>query len=389
MKALSSSATVSINELITQKKRNGERVYNFAAGDPVLCNHPSITQRAIQQAEKGFFPYPPVEGIPELRALTAQWVNASNASLYSKENVLVTCGGKFAIFSIIYTLVQPHEEVLIPSPYWVSYPEIVKMAGGTPIIVPSSSAGSWKVKAEDLEKHITEKSKFLIFNNACNPTGILYSRQEIGEILAFAKKYGLTVISDEVYSGLTYEAPGFVSCGSFPEHQERVLIVQSCSKNFGMTGWRVGFVLGPEAVILKLAVLQTQSTTGVCLISQWAAVGALTNADEVNAYVNSAMRKRRDAFLNTFRTLFPGPVGTIQSALYAFIPLSSMGISHTHDSTSFAQQLVAADNIALIPGKAFGQEGYVRFAFADEEAAIEQGLHALKQATVRLAGELS
>lgn len=384
MKALSSSATVSINELVTKKKTSGERIYNFAAGDPVLRNHPSITRRAVQQAEKGFCPYPPVEGVPELRTLTAQWINAGSAAQYSKENVLVTCGGKFAIFSIIYTLVQPHEEVLIPSPYWVSYPEIVRMAGGTPVVVPCSSDGSWKVTAADLVKHLTEKSKFLIFNNACNPTGVLYSRQEVEEILTFAKKYGLTVISDEVYSGLAYEAPGFVSCGSFPEYRERVLIVQSCSKNFGMTGWRVGFVLGPAEVISKLAVLQTQSTTGVSLISQWAAVGALENADEVNAYVNSAMRKRRDLFFNTFRSLFPGPVAPVQSALYAFVPLSSMGIHHTRDSVAVAERLMVADNIALIPGKAFGLEGYVRFTFADVEENIEQGLRALRQAIERL-----
>lgn len=144
---------------------------------------------------------------------------------------------------------------MISAPYWVSYPGIVKMAGGTPKVIPTTSENGWKITAQDLLQHIGKNSKMLILNNACNPTGVLYSKQEISDILAIAKKHDLIVISDEVYSGLVYEEPGFISCGAFPEHRERVLIVQSCSKNFGMTGWRVGFVLGPEDIHQALHVL--------------------------------------------------------------------------------------------------------------------------------------
>lgn len=284
---------------------------------------------------------------------------------------------------------QSHEEVLIPAPYWVSYPDIVKMAGGTPKILQTCAENGWKMTAQDLLQHVSKNSKMLIFNNACNPTGALYPRQEISDILAIAKKFGLIVISDEVYSGLVYEEPGFISCGSFPEHRERVLIVQSCSKNFGMTGWRVGFVLGPESVIKRLAILHSQSTTGVSVISQWAAVGALENAEEVNSYVKEAIRKRRDLFLSTYHALFPIPIEKIKSALYAFVPLDSMGMQKTTDSIAFCEQLIVSDNIALVPGTAFGVEGHVRFAFSGSEEDIYQALHVLKQAVNRLVGDKS
>lgn len=382
MKILNPSATVSINGLAMKKRSNGERVFNLAAGDPVLDNHPKIIQRAVGHAEKGQCPYPPVEGLPELRSLTADWVNASCGTYYQKENVMATCGGKFALFSLIYSLLEEGEEVLIPAPYWVSYPDIVKIAGGKPNIVNASPGNGWKITAKDLHLHATVRSKILIFNNACNPTGVLYEREEISAILTAAKRLGLIVISDEVYSGLVYDG-SYISCGSFPEHKERIIIVQSCSKNFAMAGWRVGFVLGSESIIRRLSVLQSQSTTGTSVSSQWAAVGALEHADEVNRYVRERMKQRRDLFVQTYNSIFPIPIESVPSALYAFVPLTSMGINDASDSAAFCEQIIAADNIAMVPGSAFGAEGYVRFAFSETEEEIVQALHALHQSISR------
>lgn len=382
MKTLSASPTVAINALAAKKKREGQRVYNFSAGDPALDNHPAILKRALQQIEKKSQPYPPVEGIMELRGLAADWMNASCETHYAKENVMVTCGGKFALFSCLYSLLQPGGEVLIHAPYWVSYPEIVKMAGGVPKIIPPNPDNGWKLTVNDLLQHATDKTKIVIFNNACNPTGVLYTEQEVRDLLNAAKKLDLLVISDEVYSGLVYEQQDFISCGSFPEHHDRVVIVQSCSKNFAMTGWRVGFVLGPENIIQTLGVLQSQSTTGVSLVNQWAAVGALENFVEVNAYVNKAMKARRDVFIQTFNSLFPKPLDEIQSAIYSFVPLKSMGI--LENSEEFCAKVIASDNIALVPGTAFGMDGHVRFAFSEQEQEIIEALHALKKAVNRL-----
>lgn len=379
MNALSASATVTINALAMKKRRDGEKIYNFSAGDPVLKNHPKIIGMAIKHAEHGVNPYPPVEGIPELRRLAAEWMNVTCQTHYSKENVLVTCGGKFALFASIYALLEKDEEVLIPAPYWVSYPDIVKMAGGTPRMVSTSPVNGWKMTVDDMLLNLTQKTKILILNNAANPTGILYTKEEIRDILNTAKKANLIVISDEVYSGLVYDKHDFVSCGAFPEHRENVVIVQSCSKNFGMTGWRVGFVLGQENVIARLSVLQGQSTTGTPLMSQWAAVGALENAEEVNKYVKDAMKNRRDLFVNTYNSLFAQPVDLVKSALYAFVSMASMGVRETN-SAKFCEKLIASDNIALVPGIAFGKEGYVRFAYSETEEEIHQALHVLYKA---------
>jgi len=378
MKVFTPSATVSINGMAMKKRAIGERIFNFAAGDPVLDNHPKIIQKAIEHAERRKCPYPPVEGIPELRSLAAQWVNASCQTNYQKENVLVTCGGKFALFALIYSLLQENDEVLIPVPYWVSYPDIVRMGGGKPTIVNTSVTNGWKVTAKDLDKHASERSKILIFNNACNPTGALYTKGEISEILSAAKRLGLIVISDEVYSGLVYDGHRYISCGSFPEYQDRVIIVQSCSKNFAMAGWRVGFVLGAESIIKRLSILQTQSTTGTSVSSQWAAVGALEHAEEVNCYVREKMKQRRDLFVRTYNSLFPIQIEAIPSALYAFVSLPSMGVLHTADSAAFCEQMIASHNIAMVPGAAFGAEGYVRFAYSESEEEIVQGLRALQ-----------
>lgn len=385
MKTLSASSTVTIQGLAMRKRAQGEHVYNFAAGDPVLSNHQSIIHRAMKHMEKGVCPYPPIDGIPELRRLAVDWMNTVYHTQYSPANTLVTCGGKFALFAIMHSLLQANDEVLILAPYWVSYPDIVKMGGGIPKIVPTSSKNDWKVTGKDLLQHATKNAKILIFNNACNPTGVLYSEEEIKEILVVAKNLGLIVVSDEVYSGLVYES-NFVSCGAFPEHKQRVIVVQSCSKNFGMTGWRVGFVFAMESVIKRLSTLQSQSTTGTPLASQWAAVGAMENNIEVNNYVKEAMRQRRDLFVDTFNSLFPTHIERPKSALYAFVPLSSMGIHHISNSALSCEKLIATDNIALVPGSAFGAEGYIRFAFTESEENIYRGLHHLQQAVYRLVG---
>lgn len=386
MKAISPSATATVNALAAEKRRRGERVYNFAAGDPLVAHHPSIVEKAVKSTEKEHFPYPPIEGLPELRKLFAEWVNLTCGTHYRKENVLVTCGGKFALFAILYALLQSGEEVLIHAPYWVSYPEIIKMAGGIPKTIPTTQESDWKITAKDLYHYCGKNTKMLILNNASNPTGALYTKQELQEILNAAKNLGLMVVSDEVYSGLVYDEPGFVSCGEFSEHLERILVVQSCSKSFAMTGWRVGCVLGPENILKRLAALQSQSTTGVSEISQWAAIGALENAEAVNSYVKASMKKRRDLFSQTFNSLYPKPLQPIPSALYAFVPLASLGLLHSNDSSAFCEQMIASANIALVPGTAFGVDGHVRFAFSETESDIVEALHLLKKAIEEVCG---
>lgn len=368
------SATVYINSLAIQKQAQGEKVYNFAAGDPVYPNHEKIVQAAIKIVEGGKIPYPPTWGVSYLRELAAQWMNNSYDTHYSKENVLITCGGKFGLYAIVQALLEKEDVVLIPTPYWVSYPPIVKLFGASiQLITPKEKTE--KITVQDIRESISSHTKMLILNSACNPTGVVYTREELAQILAFAKEHGIIVVSDEVYSGLVYEGP-YVSCGSFREHAEHVVVIQSCSKNFGMTGWRVGFVLGPPALIETLAMIQSQSTTGTSLVSQLAAIGALENVEEVNSKLKAAMQKRRDIFISIYNKLFAQQLPPPNAGLYVFAPISSLGVDY-YDSQAFCNQLMERGNIMVVPGISFGVEGYVRYAFSEEEQTIEEGLHKL------------
>lgn len=370
------SATMAINSLALQKKAAGERVYNLAAGEPMVATDPKVIEAATRAMNKGKTHYPPVAGIPELRAAASKWMNENYQTNFSSAECLVTAGGKFGLFALCQALLNPGDEVLIVAPYWVSYPSMVKMFGGVSKFINTKESLGWRVTIKDLAKAVTSKTKIIFFNNGSNPTGVLYSLDEIKEILAFAKEHDLLVVSDEVYSGLVYDDEEFVSCGSFPEYRERVVIVQSCSKHFAMTGWRVGFVLGPENLIKILATIQGQSTSGAASISQWAAVAAFVEAGAIVPRVREVMQKRRDFFLKTFEKLFSTKINTPSSGLYFFVPLKKLG-SAEKDSAIFCRHILEVGNIAIVPGVAFGEESYARFSFGASEEELGEALGAL------------
>ncbi len=299
MKELKPSATGIISLKANQLREKGVHVFNFAAGDPILANHPVVLEAARAAIQTGMSPYAPIAGLTQLRELAADWMNGRYRAGYTPDQTVVTCGGKFGIYAALQILLDPGDETLLLAPYWVSYPEMVRLASGVPKIICN-----WKLTPQELRNHLSKRSKVLILNNACNPTGVLYSRKEIEEILLIAKEANLFVISDEVYSELVFDGAEFVSCSSFKEHQSHVLVIESCSKNFAMAGWRVGFAFGPKKIIANIIALQSQSTTGTSLISQKAAIGALQHQEKVSAYVREAMNKRRDLLFKTWNHLF-------------------------------------------------------------------------------------
>ncbi|MSU75453.1 MAG: aminotransferase class I/II-fold pyridoxal phosphate-dependent enzyme, partial [Candidatus Magasanikbacteria bacterium] len=372
---IEASATMAVNARAAEKRRAGERVYNLSAGEPVLLPHPAIIEGATIAMQAGKTLYPPVAGIPELRETASAWVNAEYGTNYESKNTLVTCGGKFGVFALCQALLSPGDEALVVSPFWVSYPQMVKLFGGALRIIETKQSAGWKVSRNDLEK-IETKIKILVLNNATNPTGALYSRDEIKSILDWAKEKDIVVISDEVYSGLVYDRAEYISCGSFPEHQDHVIVVQSCSKHFAMTGWRAGFVFGSEEIIKVLTMLQSQSTTGTSSISQWVALAAFQNAAEIIPIVRGEMQARRNVFIETFQKLFTASLTPPAAGLYIFIAMRDLGTERT-DSVAFCQELIEKANIALVPGAAFGVEGYVRASFGAESNEIIESLTAL------------
>ncbi|MCW8408567.1 pyridoxal phosphate-dependent aminotransferase [Legionella sp. PATHC035] len=370
------SATVAINSLAQQKIKEGIKIYNLSAGEPKLPPHPSIVTATTYALEQGETLYPPVAGVPELRALASSWMNTTYSCSFKKENCLVVNGGKFGIYLLMQLLIQQGDEVIIPAPYWVSYPAMTQLTGGKPVIVDTLEAEGWKLTPQSLRKACSPQSKLLILNNATNPTGALYTEEELIELLRVAQEQDLLVLADEVYSALTYDEHSYISCGSFPQYQDRVIVIQSCSKNFAMTGWRIGFVFASQSMIHPLTALVSQSTSGVTTLSQWAAIAALTEINGVNQWVQQGMQKRRDTLVKALNDAFGLTLNSPASSLYLFLSLKSLGINR-QSSEEFCKQALEEAHVALVPGIAFGKEGYVRMSFGANEDDLKAGVDAL------------
>lgn len=371
------SATLRMNALAMKKKREGATVFNLTVGEPLIETDEAIAEAAIDAIKRGETRYTPAAGIDELRSACAAWINTYFGGSFSSAETIVTCGGKSGLQMLCQAFIEPGDEAIIIAPYWVSYKSMIEMYGGVARVVETSEENEWKANVEDIEKVMSSRTKLLFINNASNPTGVLYSKSEIETLLALAKKYNVLVISDEVYGSLVYDDV-YTSCASFSEYKDMVVIVQSASKHFAMTGWRVGFVLAQEEIIKKLSAIQGQSTSGTSSVSQWAAVGAFKNAEHIIDTVKNIMRARRDIFVQTFNELFDADIAVPKSAFYCFVSLKTLGVNET-DSAAFCERVLEEANVALVPGSAFGMEGYVRCSFGGYEKDIVASLEALSE----------
>lgn len=373
--SLPPSETLAMNARAAAKRRAGERVYNLTVGEPAIRVSPLVSDAVVRALEAGKTQYPPVAGIVELRDAASSWMNASFGSVYDRTHTLVTTGGKFGLYLLFQALLNPGDEVVIIAPYWVSYPSMVELAGGRAIVVQTTEAAGWKVSPDDIRSACNEKTKALIINNASNPTGVVYTREEVEQLMLVAQEKNIFVISDEVYSGLVYDNQPFISCASFVGKYGNIAVVQSASKNFAMTGMRVGFVFANPAIISALEIVQGQSTSGAATICQWAALAAIEHADSILPDIRTVMQHRRDVFVQTWNSVFHTPIKPPQSALYAFVSLADLGLSGS--STQACLELLERGNIALVPGAPFGAEGYVRISFGDTEDELIASIHAL------------
>lgn len=383
---LKASATVLINTLAQSKKAAGIRVYNLSVGEPKMTTPEVVREGAIKFIEAGDIPYPSPAGLNDLRSAAANWMNQSYATNYKAEECIITTGGKFAIYLMLQYLcgsnsplkTNPTDKisVIIQAPYWVSYPSITKIMDANPVIVNSTETGGWKLTPEMLKAAYTPECKILMLNNGVNPTGIIYTRSEMQALMATANELGLLVISDEVYSALVYTNDEYVSCGSFPEYKDNVVVVQSASKSFAMTGWRVGFLFCRKDLIDVMSALSTQSTTGVSLICQHGALAAFKNAKQINAWVRDTMKIRRDIFVDSFRKHFGIQLEYPKATLYVFASLDSLGVKNLSDE-EFCIRALEEANVATVPGSAFGQPGYVRFSYGADEGDLDGGLENL------------
>jgi len=372
MREISPSTTLKVLENAFKKRAEGKDISILAAGEPDFDTPDYIKEAAIRAIKEGKTKYTPVAGIPELRRAIVGWTEQRIGINYSPDAVLVSSGAKQSIFNVLFTLIEKGDEVIIITPYWVSYPEMVRLAGGSPVFV--DSAEDFHLDIDAIGRSITGRTRAIILNSPNNPTGVVYTREEMEELAGLLREKEIYVISDEIYDCLVYEGKKNYSIAKVKGMRDKTFVVNGVSKSFAMTGWRIGWVLGPERIIKLAKSIQSHTTSCPSSISQYAALAALTKDDGSIERMRATFEKRRNRCIELLSEIpgisFPRPDG----AFYLFLDVSR----YTHSSFGFATELVDHD-LAIIPGIAFGKEGYLRLSYASSLEEIEKGIRHLKE----------
>ncbi|MFC1646193.1 pyridoxal phosphate-dependent aminotransferase [Candidatus Omnitrophota bacterium] len=386
VQAVNPSQTLQITARAKSMRKSGIDVVNFAAGEPDFDTPQPIKDAAIKAINDGFTKYTPSTGMPELRQRIAKKLKDENNLEYLPEQIAVSCGAKHTIFNLIQVLVNKGDQVIIPSPYWVSYPEMVKLAQGKPVILETYLKNGFKIDIEKLKKKINSSTKLLILNSPSNPAGIVYSKEELQKIAEVCVENKLLVISDEIYEKILFDNVGTVSLASLSkEICDLTLTVNGMSKSFSMTGWRIGYFAGPQATVDSVKKLQDHSTSCPSSISQMAALAALDMDSTYFSSIKSKFQERRDLIISYIDGKLSEFVGYIkpQGAFYIFVNISKTKL----DSFDFAKRILEESHVAVIPGSAFGCNSWVRISFATSIEEIKKGLQRLEIFLIKLKTE--
>jgi len=370
IKDMLGSTTLAITARAKELQAQGHDVVNFAAGEPDFDTPDFIKQAAIKAIEKGDTKYTPSIGTQALReAITAKF-QKDNGLVYNPNQIVVSCGAKHSLFNIIQVLVDDGDEVIFQAPYWVSYPEMVKAAGGNSVIIPTDARSAFKITPDLLKKHITPKTKILIINSPSNPTGVMYHKEELAKIAEICVAHKIYVISDEIYEKLIYDTKEFSSIASLGKDIfDLTLTVNGVSKAYAMTGWRIGYAAGAMEIMEYIKKYQDHSTSNPSSISQAAALEALKASQESIDQMCQVFKKRRDLMLQCLDRVKELSYIRPQGAFYVFCDFSKVG-----DATKIAKQILDEIKVAGIPGEGFGAPNYIRFSFATSEARIQEGI---------------
>ena len=375
---LKASETIAISAETKRRRAAGEEVFDLSLGEPDFDTPPLVAQAGVQAIQKGMTHYPPNPGIPELRAAIAKNMSAqSGGRPVNPDQILVSSGSKHSIFNACFTLFGPNDQVLIPAPAWVSYPQIVHLCRAEPVLVPGDIEWGLKVSAKDLDKHSTTRTKGLIICSPCNPTGAVYTLAELRSIAEWARKNEVWIVADEIYQRINYGAVSAPSFLDLPDDLlERTVVVCGASKAYAMTGWRIGAAWAPPHVFKGMAALQSHTTTGANHPAQWAAATAFGD-ERVEADVLrmvAAFRARRDRLVARFRRDVPG-VEFVEphGAFYFFFRVDGL-TGPGGGGTTFCEKLMAEEGVALVPGAAFGDDRWVRMSYAVSDKELDAAL---------------
>jgi len=374
---ISVSPTMAVLQAAEQLKAKGVDVADFGPGEPDFPTPEHIKRAAIKALEENRTKYTAAAGIAPLRQAICDWHAAQLGSAYQPTESAVTCGGKHAIFNAVCSLVNPGDEVIIGAPYWVSYPDIVKYAGGKPVILETRAEDDFITRAADIEKLLTPRTRMVIADSPSNPSGAVIPPEEFQKILALCQRRGVWLLSDECYSHFTYGEAKPFSIAGVVGSKSGLIIVGSLSKTFAMTGWRIGYVLAPQRLIAAITKLQSQSTSNATSIAQYAAIEALRGPmDSVKAMLAEYTR-RRERILIGLRAI-PGITCTApQGAFYVFPNIAAKLNARMPTDTHAANLLLEKEHVAVVPGAAFGAPGYLRLSYATSIERIEEGLRRL------------
>jgi aspartate aminotransferase len=381
------SPTAVVISAADQLKAKGVDVADFGPGEPDFPTPDHIKKAAIRAIEENRTKYTPTGGIVPLREAIPAWHKRELGSNFTPKECVVSVGGKHSIFNTISVLIQHGDEVILPAPYWVSFPDIIKYAGGTPVVVHTRQEDGFSAKAAAIEKAITPKTKMVIVNSPSNPTGGVVDPEEYHRILALCKKHNLWLMGDECYSHFVYEPHKPFSIASAQDAKDRVIIIGSVSKTFAMTGWRIGYTLGPEALVQAIIKVQSQSTSNPTSIAQYAALAAMTGTMDTVPPMLAEYAKRRKRIIEGLREISGVECEWPGGAFYAFPNISAhlKGANPLAKScTELAKKLLDEVHVALVPGEAFGAPGYLRLSYATSIERIEEGLRRLHKFFTRV-----
>ena len=389
LERLAPSATLAMSQKSNEMKAQGINVINMSVGEPDFNTPEHIKEAGKKAIDDNFSKYSPVPGYLDLREAISEKLSCENGLNYSAQEIIVGTGGKQGVCNSILALVNPGDEVIIPAPYWVSYPQMVKLAGGVPVAVRTAFENNFKITAGQLEKAITPKTKMLILCSPSNPTGSIYSQEELDELAKVVLNHpDLYVLSDEIYEHINYigKHASIASCHGM---RERTIICNGVSKAYAMTGWRLGWVAAPAWIVKGLNKLQGQYTSGTCDVSQIAAIAAYNSSQECVSEMREAFKRRRDLIVKLARDIYGLEVNIPTGAFYLFPKCSSFfgksdGTRTIKNSTDFTLYLLEEAHVATVAGDAFGEPDGFRMSYATSDENIQEALKRIKNACAKL-----
>lgn len=376
MADVKASATLRAKQKALELQAQGVRVINLSAGEPSFDTPEKIKTACKKALDQNFTRYGPVNGILKLREAIAKKLQRISGVEVSPEAIVVTCGAKQAIFSALQILLNDGEEVLLPSPYWVTYPAQIKLAGGQPVFLAADESTGFKITPKHLHKAVTAKTKILILNSPSNPTGSCYTQEELAALGKICAQKNIWVISDEIYEEITFDGFQHVSfLKACPFHAERTVLINGASKAYAMTGWRVGYAAGPLEFVERLKILQSQEITSIPTFIQHACVTAFNDCDDEIKKMRGEFAKRRDAAYKKLLKIKGVKCFKPQGAFYLFPDLRAFKKS----GLELSDLLLEKAHVSVVPGESFGAEGHIRISFVNETAEIEEGIERMRK----------